>query len=139
MKSYRTKTKKLSGSDFHEVHRRALNLYKEIKKKTKRRPYIRSAYFKKDKIFLELFWQHLFDKPNWRDRTRRLKYFPCAIELIRKSGFEPESKENPNKRTEILHRFGGVTKENDMFFAQIKEDKRTGQKFLISVFPLGQK
>lgn len=139
MKSYQTKTKKLTGSDFHEVHQKASNLYKEIKKKTKRRPHIRSAYFKKDKIFLELFWQHLFDKPNWKDRTRRLKYFPCAIELIQKSKFEPESKENPNKRIEILHRFGGVTRENDMFFVQIKEDKRTGQKFLISIFPLGQK
>lgn len=69
---------------------------------------------------------------------RRLKYFPCAIELIQKSRFEPESKENPNKRTEILHRFTGVTKENDIFFVQIKEDKRTGQKWLISVFPLGK-
>lgn len=139
MKSYQTKTKKLTGSDFHEVHQKAFSLYKEIKKKTKRRPHIRSAYFKKEKIFLELFWQHLFDKPNWKDRIRRLKYFPCAIELIQKSKFEPESKENPNKRTEILHRFGGVTSENDMFFVQIKEDKRTGQKFLISIFPLGQK
>ncbi|TRZ78512.1 hypothetical protein D4R87_00470 [bacterium] len=139
MKLYQTKAKKLTGSDFHEVNKKALNLYKEIKKKTKRRPHIRSTYFKKDKIFLELFWQHLFDHSNWRDRARRLKYFPCAIELIRKTTFEPESKENPNKRTEILHRFAGITKENDMFFVQIKENKRTGQKFLISMFPLGQK
>lgn len=139
MKSYKTKAVKLTGSDFHEVNRRAQILYKSIKKKTKRRPYIRSAYFKKEKIFLNLFWQHLFDKPNWRDRMRRLKYFPCAIELIRESKFDPESKENPNKRTEILHRFGGVTKENDMFFVQVKEDKRSGQKFLISIFPFGQK
>lgn len=138
MKSYQTKAKKFTGSDFREVHKKAFGLYKQIKKKSKRRPYIRSVYFKKDKIFLELFWQHLFDKPNWRDRMRRLKYFPCAIELIRHSHFEPESKENPNRRTEILHRFGGVTKEKDMFFVQIKEDKRTGQKFLISVFPLGK-
>lgn len=139
MKSYQTKVKKFTGSGFRETHKKALNLYCQIKNKTKRRPYIRSTYFKKDKIFLGLFWQHLFDKPNWRDRTRQLKYFPCAIELIRHSRFEPESKENPNRRSEILHRFGGITKENDMFFVQIKEDKRTGQKFLISVFPLGQK
>ncbi|MDA2922394.1 hypothetical protein MYX07_03970 [Patescibacteria group bacterium AH-259-L07] len=138
MKSYQTKTKKFTGTDFHEVHRKAFGLYKEIKSKTKRRPYVRSAYFKKEKVFLELFWQHLFDKKNWRDRIRRLKYYPYAIELIQKSRFEPESKENPNKRTEILHRFAGITKENDIFFVQIKEDKRTGQKWLISVFPLGK-
>jgi len=116
MKSYQTKTKKLTGSDFREVHKKAFGLYKQIKNKTKRRSYIRSAYFRKDKIFLELFWRHLFSKPNWRDRIRRLKYFPCAIELIRHSRLEPESKENPNKSSEILHRFGGVTRENDMFF-----------------------
>lgn len=139
VKSYQTKAKKLTGSNFREVHQRALVLYKQIKRRTKRRPHIRSAYFKKDKIFIGLFWQHLFDKPNWRDRVRRLKYFPCAIELVQRSKFEPESKENPNKRTEILHRFGGTTKESDMFFVQIKEDKRTGQKFLISMFPFGEK
>ena|SRR3989338_9056855 len=139
MKSYQTKAKKLAGTDYKEVHKRAFNLYQQIKSKTKRRPYVRSAYFKKDKIFLELFWQHLFDRGNWRDRMRRLKYFACAIELIRKTTFEPESKENPNKQTEIFHRFAGTTKENNMFFVQIKEDKRTGQKFLISIFPFREK
>ncbi len=139
MKSYQTKSSKLSGSDFYEVNQKASVLYKSIKKRTKRRAYIRSAYFKKDKIFIDLFWQHLFDKVNWRDRVRRLKYFPCAIELIRYSNFEPESKENPNKKMEILHRFGGITKEKDMFFVQVKENKRTGQKFLISIFPFGKK
>lgn len=136
MKIYKTKSDKFTGSNFREVHKKAIALYKQIKSKTKRRPYIRSAYFKNGKVFLELFWSHLFNKQNWRDRIRRLKYFACAIELIRKSKFEPESKENPNKRTEILHRFAGATRENDLFFIQIKEDKRRGQKWLISIFPL---
>ena len=135
MKVYHTKTTKLAGTDFREVHKKAFNLYQQIKKKTKRKPYVRSAYFKKDKIFLDLFWIHLFDKKNWRDRMRRLKYFPAAIELIRHTRFEPKSKENPNKSSEILHRFTGVTSENDLFFVQIKEDKKTSKKWLISVFP----
>ncbi|HHD80158.1 MAG TPA: hypothetical protein ENK99_00910 [Campylobacterales bacterium] len=139
MKSYQAKVGKLTGTDYHEVHKKAFSLYQQIKRKTRRRPYVRSAYFKKDKIFLELFWQHLFDKGNWRDRMRRLKYFACAIDLIRKTTFEPESKENPHKRSEILHRFAGITKENDMFFVQIKENKRTNQKFLISIFPFREK
>lgn len=136
MKFYQIKIKKFSGSDYHEVHNQALGIYKEIKRKSKRRPYIKSAYFNKEKIFLDYFWQHLFGYPNWRDRTRRLKYYPCAIELIQKSRIEPSSKENPNNRSEILHRFAGATKDKDIFFVQIKEDKKTSQKFLISMFPL---
>lgn len=136
MKFYQTKAKKLSGSDYHEVHKQAFGLYKKIKRKTKRRPYVRSAYFNKEKVFLDYFWQHLFGYPNWRDRTRRLKYDPSAIELIQKSHIEPSSKENPNNRSEILHRFAGATKDKDIFFVQIKEDKKTSQKFLISMFPL---
>jgi hypothetical protein len=135
MKIYRTKMAKLTGTDFHEVNKRAYNFYEEIKKKTKRRPYVRSAYFRKDKIFLGPFWDHHFNGQNWRDRLRRLKYFPAALELIRNSHFEPKSKENPNKEDEILHRFAGATCENDLFFVQIKEDKKSGQKFLMSVFP----
>ena len=135
MKAYRTKAIKLTGTNFHEVNQKASGLYKQIKKKTKRRPYIRSAYFNKSKIFLKSFWNHLFEKKNWRDRARRLKYFPCAIELIRHSKYEPISKENPNKSTEILHRFAGITKDNDIFYVQVKESKKSGEKWLMSVFP----
>ncbi|MSU75498.1 MAG: hypothetical protein EXS55_03230 [Candidatus Magasanikbacteria bacterium] len=137
MQVYKTKAKRLSGSDFREVHRQALELYVPIKKRTKRRPYLRSAYFKKDKIFLGLFWHHLYEKPNFRDKIRRLKFFPCAIELLQNSRFEPESKQNPNRHEEILHRFYGITAEHELFYVQIKEDKRSGQKFFISVYPEG--
>ncbi len=136
MKVYQTKIKKIAGTDFSEVHRQALYFYKQLKRKTKRRPYIRSAYFKKDKIFLEFFWHHLYEKKNFRDKVRRMKYFPCAIELIRNSRCEPISKENPNRRSEILHRFAGTSKNHELFFVQIKEDKASGQKWLISVFPV---
>lgn len=68
---------------------------------------------------------------------RRLKYFSAALELIQHSRFEPKSKENPNKPGEILHRFAGSTKGKELFFVQIKEDKQTGQKYFISVFPAG--
>ena len=135
MKVYKTKSVKLSGTDFHEVYQKAFGSYQQIKKKTKRRPYVRSAYFNKSKIFLELFWRHLFEKKNWRDRSRRSKYFPCAIELIKNSRIDPVSKENPNRPSEILHRFTGITKDNDSFYVQIKEDKRRGEKWFMSVFP----
>lgn len=135
MQVYKTKAKKFKGSNFGEVYQQALGVYRKIKRKTKRRPYIKSMYFNKRKIFLDFFWHHLFEKQNWRDRMRRMKYFACAIELIQKSTFEPISKENPNKRGEMLHRFCGLTAENELFYVQIKEDKRNKQHVLISVFP----
>lgn len=132
---YKTNCKKLTGTDFKELHQKTLDIYKKLRRKSKRRTYIRSAYFKKDKIFLELFWQHLFDKKNWRDRARRIQYFSAGIDLIQNSRFEPKSKENPNKAGEIFHRFTGMTKEKDLFHVQIKENKKNSQKFLISIFP----
>lgn len=139
MKVYKTKTSKLPGTDYHEVYKKAFGFYAEIRRRTKRRPYVRSEYFKKDKIFLPLYWSHLHAKKNFRDKVRRMKYFPCGIELIQHTRIDPVSKEDPNRSSTILHRFAGVTKDNDLFFVQVKEDKRTGQKWLISTFPLGEK
>ncbi len=135
MRIYQTKAGKLPGTEFKEVHKRAVRFYKQVISGSKRRPYVRSAYFKKEKIFLGLFWQHLFEKENWKDRVRRMKYFPPGIELIKRSHFEPKSKENLNKSGEILHRFSGLTRANELFHVQIKEDKKSGQKHLISIFP----
>ncbi len=133
MKAYQTKVKKLPGSEYDELYPRAFNIYKKIKSSSKRRPYVRSKYFKKDKIFLDYFWEHLHQK-NSKDRVRRLKYYSCALDVIRNSKHDPESKQNPNRTSEILHRFKATT-DRDIFFVQIKEDKRSGQKFLLSIFP----
>lgn len=134
MKIYQTKVNKLSGTQYAEVSRQAREIYNQIKRKTKRRPYIRSAYFNKEKIFLEFYWQHLYEKSNHRDKIRRIKYFPCAIELIENSRFEPISKKNPNRSSEILHRLIGSTPSGEQFIVQIKEEN-SGQKWLVSIFP----
>ena len=134
MKIYQTKTRRFTGTRYDDIYDKAFCFHLLIKKKSKRRPYIRSAYFSKEKIFLDLFWRHLHQK-NWRDRARRLRYFASAIELICWTRFDPISKQNPNKNSEIFHRFEGVTSDNYRFIVQIKEDKRTGQKHLLSVFP----
>lgn len=135
MQYYKTKARKLSGTHWPRLMKKASVHYKEIMRKTKRRPYVRSVYFDKQKVFVGLFWQHLHEK-NLRDKARRVAYFPCAIELIQKTRQEPTSKENPNRSGEILHRFAGSTPDNEIFFVQIKEDRRTNQKWFISVFPL---
>lgn len=133
MKVFQTKAKRASGTNYGEVYGKAKKAYQTIADKTKRRPYIRSPYFKKDKIFLDYFWEHLHQK-NWKDRIRRLKLYACALELIKNSRDEPITKQNPNKPSETLHRFAGITKDKELFFVQIREDKKRKQKDFMSVF-----
>lgn len=130
---YQCSKSKLPGSNYKEVIFHTREVFGTIEKRTKRQPYIRSAYFLKQKIFFNLFWKHLFDK-SFPIRTKRLKYFEVGIELIQKSRNAPTSHDNPNNTEEILHRFSGITKEKEEFFVQIKETKRTGKKYLMSMF-----
>lgn len=134
MKQYKTKVGRLTGKNYPDLYKKAFSLYRQIKRKTKRKPYMKSFYFRKDKIFLDLFWQHLHQK-NWRDRKRRIRYYPCAIELIRYSRLDPVSTDNPNNPSEILHKFSGVAPDRSIFYVQVKENKRNNQKYLMSVFP----
>ena len=134
MLPYLAKSKELKGTNYADVSKQARQVFKLIKARTKRRPYIRSAYFKKQKIFFDFFWQHLAQK-RFPDRVRRLRFFPCAIELIAKSRIHPDSMDNPANKSEILHRFSGRTTSNQLFYVQVKEEKRTGKKQFISVFP----
>jgi len=136
VKAYMTKSVPLSGTDYKEVSKKARLFYNELVRKTKRRPYIKSKYFGKEKIFLETFWHHLYDKKSFKDKLRRMKYLPCAIELLQNSTFSPTTKENNKKKTDLLHRFTGVTKNNDLFFVQVREDTKKKQKWLMSVFPM---
>ena len=135
MKYYQAKAGKIKGTNFKEMVQKAKKFFTNIQSKSKRKPYLRSKYFNKSKVFLDYFWEHLFGKQNLRDRQRRVQFYEAALELIENTNFAPQSKENPNMRREIMHRFYGVTKEKNPFIVQIKEDKRTNQKYFISVFP----
>lgn len=134
MNVFHIKTKQFSGTDYHEVYHHAVTYYRTLTAHSRRRPYIRSIFFKKQKIFLELFWRHIFDK-NIRDRARRLKYLACAIELLQNSRLPPTSKINPNDRSEILHRFLGSVGDGTTIAIHIRQEKRTGALWLMSVFP----
>lgn len=129
---YQTKSKKISGSSYGEVLKNAFRLYNEIEKKTKRKTYLRSAYFKKEKVFFDYFKKHIFQKSP-RERMKRLKYFKAAIELIKYSKNKPIIKENGK---EVFYRFAGMTKERELFYVQIKENKK-GEKYFMSCFPPG--
>jgi len=70
-----------------------------------------------------------------KEKVKRLKYFSAAIEVIKNSRNKPIIKQNPNKKTEILYRFAGLTKEKYFFLVQIKEDKKNDKKYFMSCFP----
>ena len=136
MQIYKTKTKKFSGTNFREVPDKASRYYTQVRKLTRRRTYIRSTYFDGEKIFIDLFWHHLFEKSNWRDRIRRMRFFNCAVELIQNSHFKPSESKDPNSSNEKPYRFYGADANNELFCVQIKEKGKKKQKFLISVFPV---
>ncbi len=129
---YQTKSKKISGTSYGEVMKKAFLAYDEIKKKTKRRQYIRSAYFKKEKVFLDYFREHLFQKSQ-KERMNRLRFFNASLELIRESKIGPVEKSESFEKKEVLYRFAVLTKEKSLFYVQIKEDKRK-RKYMMSCF-----
>lgn len=135
MKYYKTKAKLIPGSSYKLVVKVARAIFHDLKKKTKRKPYIRSAYFNKEKIFFDFFWTHLNQK-SVIERMERLKYFSCAIELVQKTKITPLSKPNPNNKKELLYRFLGTAKDGENFVVQIKLNKKTNDKYLMSVFNL---
>lgn len=129
---WKVKAPVISTSSYTRMRNSALSIYRERERKSKRKPYIRSAYFKKEKIFLHHFWNHLFEK-NPKDRMRRMKFFGCALELLEHSTYPPEI--NYQTKKETLYRFYGKTSNDLAFVAQVKERNSTGNKFIISVFP----
>lgn len=133
MKIYQSSVETLTGERYIDLERKARKIHNEIAHRTKRSPYVRSAYFKKQKIFIKPFWEHLNQKSQY-DRRRRLKYYAAAIDLLRHLTHEPLTKRNPNGDGQIVHRFAGQTKDGNLFFVQVKESKRTDGKYFMSVF-----
>lgn len=131
--SYKVKSELICGSSFQEVWKKAQLSYKKIKSRTKRKPYVKCKFFKKEKIFFDYYWIHLSHKSP-KIRLARLKLFDCAIELIEKTIKKPTIKTNPNKKSELLYRFYGIIRMNEKFVVQIKEDQKKQNKFLMSVY-----
>jgi len=131
---YLVKAPKITGRSYSDVVRKARRDYNSIAKRTNRNPYVRSPHFNKEKVFLNLFWQHVMQKHEG-DRKKRLRYFNCAIELLEKSRVAPITKRNPNGRNELVHRFTGKTSTGEIFYVQVKEEIGSGRKYFMSVFP----
>lgn len=129
---YRCKSNLLPGHNYETISPIARKIFREIERKTKRRPYLRSAYFHGNKIFLDNFWPHLNQK-NPKERCRRLRFLKCAIELIQKSRMGPMAQDMSELKEQKFYRFIGKTN-HQFFIVQIKEDLKRKQKFLMSIF-----
>lgn len=129
---YKVKINETSGSNLGEVYKNAYRTFHSIENSTKRKPYVRSVYFKKEKIFFEYFWFHLKQKGP-KERFIRLKLFNPSIELIKNSRYIPIIKDNPNNKNEMFYRFAGQTK-SKLFIVQIKENKKSKRKYFMSCF-----
>jgi hypothetical protein len=137
MEAYKSRYGRISGTDA-EVVAKARREYRHIQKLTpRRRPYVRSRYFKKDKVFLNLFWEHLAQKQA-EDQIRRLRYFLSSVELLRHTTAKPSMMVSKASINHILFRFYGEAK-GWGFYVQVKQNKRSGRKDLISVFPARKK
>ncbi|NOS67637.1 MAG: hypothetical protein HOO67_04715 [Candidatus Peribacteraceae bacterium] len=111
--------------------------FRLLQKQTKRRPYVRSAFFGKEKIFFDYFWIHLNQK-DAHDRARRLKYFPCAIELLRLCRQAPQTFIKTAELHIIRHQFIGLASDGSKFAVVIKEERPSGKKNLLSLFPIAK-
>lgn len=133
MRRYKSKAKQIPGSSYDEVCKYARKEHQKIEKLTKRNAYVRSKYFDKDKIFLANYWTHVMQK-NRKKRTKSLKLYNAAIDLLRNTHNPPETIFDKQNMSILLHRFYGITKDGIEYCVQVKQDKRTGRKDFMSVF-----
>jgi hypothetical protein len=135
VKYFQSRLARLTGTNYTEVREKAWALYRDIEMQTgNRNTYVRSAYFKKQKIFLKTFWNHLYDK-HIVIRKKRMPYYAAAIDLLKNSRVQPQCY---IKGVEQYYRFYGKTKDGYVFIVQVKENKR-GEKYHMSVFPPGHR
>ena len=124
-KYYQSKYEKLRGSSDKEVFYEARQIFRKYDSK-RRLPYVRSKYFDGQKIFLNMFYIHLGQKPQ-KEQRKRIAFVPCAMDLLRNSKVEPKmfivNKIN-------YYRFYGKTKSGDKFAVQVMKDKKDNRYFM---------
>lgn len=138
MKVYKSRYGQIPSSSHAPVMKAARLEYHKIQKRTPRRQaYVKSQYFKKDKIFINQYWEYLKQK-RIGDQVRRTRLYVCAIDLIRHTTCAPDTIYNYENMNVEMHRFYGQTKDGLDFCVQIRGNKRTGRKDFMSVFPVSK-
>ena|SRR5579875_1662321 len=139
MKVYISKYSQIPSSSHAAVFRIARDEYRKIQKRTPRRQaHVKSQYFRKDKVFINQFWEHLVQK-RIGDQVRRTRLLVCAIDLIRHTTIAPDTIYKDDNKDIELHRFYGRSKDGLEFCVQIRENKRSKRKDFMSVFPIKSK
>jgi len=131
---FHSKEALLPGSSYDEVVASARKVFNDdIRRRTKRQPYVRSKYFKGDKVFMTIFWDHVMQKHR-KEKARRLKFYAAAVDLLRNSTVHPVPMVEATHDEVLLLRFYGITKDGEEFCVQVKHDLRSGRKDFMSVF-----
>lgn len=138
MQVYKSKYGLLTGTTYEEVVHNARKEFNAVRRLTKRQPYVKSKYFRGDKVFITVFWDHIVQK-NLKERTKRLKFYKAGLDLIRNTTQAPEIMIDKAHPGMVFNRFYGVTKTGEHFCVQIKQDARTNRRDFMSVFDKKQK
>jgi hypothetical protein len=134
MDVYKTKASTIKGTSYEEVVKTARKAYGEVKAQRKRSPYVRMKYFKGEKVFVNLFWEHNVQMHK-RDRLKRLPFYAASLELISETRHAPQVTLKKSESNLVYYRFNGITQNGRLFTVQIKENIKTGRKDFMSVFP----
>ena len=139
MRVYQSKYNQLPGTSYQEIINAAHYHHQKLQKRNpRRRVYVRSRYFNRDKVFLTLFWPHLLQKRRG-DQMRRAKLYLCALDLLRNYNYLNGAViENGHPEATLL-RFMGRTKDGVLYVVQVKVYIRSNRKDLISVYPVENK
>jgi hypothetical protein len=127
---YKSRYSKLTGVNENELWHKARLVYGATVKSKRRKPYVRSKYFKNEKVFLDMFWSHTNSKKP-KVRRARLMFYQCGLDLIHNTTYKP--KEDYIKGN-LCYKFWGYSRDNEEFCVQIKQESKGG-KWLMSVFP----
>jgi hypothetical protein len=115
MKVYKSKYDVLAGTDYSEVTKNARKEYVKVQHLTKRQPYVRSSYFGKDKVFINIFWNHLAQKRKG-EQIVRARLLLAAFDLLRSTAHDPQTIFDSADPQLLLHRFAGETKSGIKFY-----------------------
>lgn len=131
---YKCKISAFYSSSYARVKKQAKNFFNSKTAHSRRSAYVRAPAWKKQKVFLGVFWSHLFDKKP-AERMVRLRLLPCALEVLENSTYPFVTKTEPGNPNIFLHRLYGQTPAGQVFALQVKEYSNKQKLYFVSCFP----
>ncbi len=103
------------------------------KRNARRQPYVRSKFFYGDKVFINIYWNHLVQKRK-SEQLKRSRLLPAALDLLRNATISPTILQNYSDKQHKYFRFKGRTKDGTIFYVQVRQNLRTDRKDFMSAF-----